>query len=351
MNTTSLKRGPAQPAQNPTTTTTTSLKGGGGAYREVADDQQYEQSEAAAEARGDEQARGGGGQRQSPWLEGTPQFKSSEGTHFLRLLPFPGESNLIDGETGPLSRWWMRYTLYRVEAAGASAIVIPRPGENLMISARVSLFRDAVLGPKMKTPGTREFDLRESDRIVFLGMVLDPQTKLWSEVQVIDLPVSRKANPKNPNDKPKKQVGDAIRDLPRVRDDDPLTGGSGQLRWGRVFSLAAGRVIALKVEGKKTSMTREIEVKSQLSLVDAEGNVLPQFREILDRGAARFGSKPLEELLAYTSKADAIATLRRIAPEAYARVIMPAIGETFAPAAPASPAAPEAEFDPMAMGE
>jgi hypothetical protein len=335
MSTTSLKVPAAStPAQQSTPTTPVSASAFG--FADV-DESQQERVYASSEARAAEQTRTAGG-GQSAWLDGVSLLKSSEGVHFFRPIQFPGEANLIDevDENGvatgrKLPRWTTRYKLYRVVDKTNnqdSGPIICKPGEDLLMQARIALFQNSVTAVAFKAQG-KVFDISCSERIVFLILPFDGRG--LTDAQLLDLPVSRPKNKKKPNDAPKHQVGDDLRDMPRLRDDDPIAmasrppGTPAPLKFGAVYSLEKGRIVALNVQGKRETMVRTVEAKSVYPLA-VGGVVKPEFADVLKAAFETYGKQPIEALLRYSTQEDQVNWVQSLAPAPFAEVALKAMG-------------------------
>ena len=306
-------------------------------------DDDADRSEAAATAKSAEQNRGGGTSL-GAFVEGTVIHKSREGSHFFRPIAFPGRPNLVADVDDPsrlLLRWWMRYTLYRVadRASGQdSGGIICRPGEVLLKQARIALYQHPEIGPRYKAQTQTGFSINTSERIVFLTLPFDGNGLACAEL--LDLPISRDKNPKKPTDAPKRQCGDDLREMPRAREDDPITlanmgladGAVPPLKHGAIYSLEKGRIVALHQQGTKETMVRVIEAKSVYPLADVGNKVKPAYIGLLQDAAARFGRQPMEKLLRYSSKEDQINWVQMIAPADFGAVALRAMGVKNAPA-------------------
>lgn len=302
-----------------------------------------DRADAASEARAAAQSRTAG-TGQSVWQEGVPVFKSTEGVHYLRLLPFPGQANLVEDvedSTRKLTRWWARYRIYRIsdrKNGQDSGAIVCKPGEDILQKARIELFKNPATAAAFRAKEGKVFDISCSERIVFLGASFDGKT--LSDVELIDLPVSRPKNKNKPNDAPKRQIGDDIRDMPRLREDDPITmanlppGSVPPLKFGQIYSIEKGRLIALSVQGKKENMQRTVEAKSVYPL-SASGSVKPEFVEMLKTASAKFGQQPIESLLRYSTQEDQINWVQSLAPAGFAEVALRAMGVKNVPTAPA----------------
>jgi len=305
-------------------------------------DDDADRSEAAATAKSAEQNRGGGTSL-GAFVEGTVIHKSREGSHFFRPIAFPGRPNLVADVDDPsrlLLRWWMRYTLYRVadRASGQdSGGIICRPGEVLLKQARIALYQHPEIGPRYKAQTQTGFSINTSERIVFLTLPFDGNGLACAEL--LDLPISRDKNPKKPTDAPKRQCGDDLREMPRAREDDPITlanmgladGAVPPLKHGAIYSLEKGRIVALHQQGTKETMVRVIEAKSVYPLADVGNKVKPAYIGLLQDAAARFGRQPMEKLLRYSSKEDQINWVQMIAPADFGAVALRAMGVKNAP--------------------